>query len=158
MAGHNAKGRSTGAKHVRLYRWLLDSPAYRSLSLPARALLIELYSFYNGENNGRVFLSVRDAAALIGVGSSTASRAYQELQDRGFIKSRLKSAFSVKSRRATEWILTEFAYGDALPTKDFMKWQTGKTAARMNGRNLEHSPISGTDSPATGTRVSEVAL
>ena len=29
------------APHVRLYSWLLNSPAYLSLSCPARALLVE---------------------------------------------------------------------------------------------------------------------
>ena len=30
------------APHVRLYGWLLNSPAYLSLSCPARALLVEI--------------------------------------------------------------------------------------------------------------------
>jgi hypothetical protein len=30
------------APHVRFYRWMLDSPAYLSLSCPARAVLIEI--------------------------------------------------------------------------------------------------------------------
>ena len=54
-------------KHVRLHRWLLQSPAYRSLGLAARCLLVELYDLFNGENNGRIFLSIRDAARRLGV-------------------------------------------------------------------------------------------
>ena len=35
------------APHVRLYRWLLDSPAYLSLSCPARAVLVEIARVYD---------------------------------------------------------------------------------------------------------------
>jgi hypothetical protein len=52
-------------RHVRLYRWELESAAYRSLSVRARCLLIELKALYNGANNGELFLSVRDAAARL---------------------------------------------------------------------------------------------
>jgi hypothetical protein len=59
----NATGRSIGSgHHVRFYRWELDSPAYRSLSIGARALLVELKALYMGSNNGALFLSVRRAA------------------------------------------------------------------------------------------------
>ena len=44
------------APHVRLYGWLLNSPAYLSLSCPARAVLIELTRLYNGNNNGQLGL------------------------------------------------------------------------------------------------------
>ncbi len=128
MTASKAKPKKTNAaaKHVRFYRWLLDSPAYRSLSPTARCLLVELYSFYSGSNNGWVFLSVRDAAQRLGVGSSTAARAYVDLEDRGFIRPRVKGGFNVNDRRATEWVLTEFALGDNLATKDFMSWRPRK--------------------------------
>ena len=68
MAKHDRSGRSkTSGKHVRLYRWLLDSVAYRSLNPVERSLLVELYNFYNGENNGKIFLSVRVAAECLNV-------------------------------------------------------------------------------------------
>ena len=50
------------APHVRLYGWLLKSPAYLSLGCPARALLVEITSLYNGRNNGQIGLSVRRAS------------------------------------------------------------------------------------------------
>lgn len=68
----NATGRSIGGDghHVRFYQWELKSPAYRSLSLGARALLIELKSLYNGSNNGDLFLSVREAARRLNCGKN----------------------------------------------------------------------------------------
>jgi hypothetical protein len=78
---------------------------------------------YNSVNNGELFLSVRDAAAALSVWPNTALKGLLELESHGFIKPQQKGAFSLKSRHSTTWILTEFPYRDALPTKDFMRWK-----------------------------------
>jgi hypothetical protein len=112
------------APHVRLYRWMLDTPAYLSLGCPARAVLTEIAQRYNGSNNGRIGLSVRDAAARCRVAPGTACKAFVELQDRGFIDCMQKGAFSLKSRHASEWRLTWWgcdATGE-LPSKRFLNW------------------------------------
>ena len=124
----DATGRSLGeGQHVRFYRWELDSPAFRKLSVGARALLIELKAFYRGSNNGELFLSVREAAKRLGVGKNYAAKRFRELQDHGFIRPHRVGAFNLKSdaRRgsATCWVLTEFPLGNALGTKDFMRWR-----------------------------------
>ena len=123
MAKANRKGRNDGAKHVRMYWWLLDCPAYRHLSCYGRALLIEFIYRHNGENNGRVLLSVREAANRLGVAFNTALKALAELQDKGFIRLVKAGSFNLKRRHATEWTLTMFAVGDIKPTKDFMNWE-----------------------------------
>jgi hypothetical protein len=143
MAKTNAKGRAVGDfKHVRLQEWLLKSPAYRSLACPDRCLLVELYRKYNGANNGEIFLSCRDAAELLGVSKNTAARSFSALEDRGFTRLRGKALFSMKGKLASTWVLTEFPYAGALPTKDFMKWRPG---------NLKLGPTTGTDCPSHGT-------
>ncbi len=120
----NAKGRSLGEfRHVRLHRWLLNSPAYRALGCTARALLIEIYDLHNGMNNGELFLSVREAARRLGVWPNTALKAIHELEDKGFIRPKQRGSFDWKDGKATSWILTEFAHAGQLPTKDFMGWQ-----------------------------------
>ncbi len=119
----NAKGRNDGAKHVRMYWWLLDSPAYRHLSCYGRALLIEIIYRHNGENNGRVLMSVREAADRLGVAFNTALKALAELQDKGFIRLAKAGSFTLKRRHATEWTLTMFTVGDNKPTKDFINWK-----------------------------------
>ncbi len=121
---HNASGRTVGAGgHVRLYHWLLATPAWRSLSCEARAVLVELYALYNGSNNGGLFLSVREAAKRVGIGKTTAARALDQLADRGFIRRHVQGGFSHKIRHATQWVLTEFPHGCQLPTKDFAHWK-----------------------------------
>lgn len=126
MAKHNPTGRNKNApRHVRLHLWVLDSLAYRSLSLAGRCLLVELYAFYNGNNNGDLFLSCRLAAARLGISKSSTSLAFRELTAKGFIKPKQRGAFSlkVKPKLSTTWVLTEFPYLDKLPTKEFMKSQ-----------------------------------
>ena len=53
-----AKYHHSGPNFVQLFRYMLDCPAYVSLSLAARAALVEVKRGYNGSNNGRVVLSV----------------------------------------------------------------------------------------------------
>jgi hypothetical protein len=50
------------ASHARLYQWLLDSPAYLSLSCQARAVLLEIARGHDGMNNSRLGLSIRRAS------------------------------------------------------------------------------------------------
>jgi hypothetical protein len=119
------------APHVRLYGWLLNSPAYLSLSCPARALLVEITRLYNGRNNGQIGLSVRRAAERCNVARGTAQRAFTQLQERGFIELVTKGAFSRKSPHASEWRLTFNSCdvtGD-LASKAFMRWGREKQNA-----------------------------
>jgi hypothetical protein len=112
------------APHVRMYRWLLDSPAYLSLTCPARAVLVEIARSYDGFNNGRIGLSVRRGAERCNIAPGTAKRAFEELQDRGFIDCVAKGAFSRKTQHASEWRLTWWPCDvtGAPAAKTFMSW------------------------------------
>jgi hypothetical protein len=116
---------------VRLHHWLLWSPAYRDLRPVERALLVEMYALYDGFNNGSLFLSEREAGRRLGVHRETARAALASLEEHGFIRARQRSSFDWKLRKATTWVLTEFACDGLLPTKDFMRWSTqNKNAGR----------------------------
>ncbi len=105
----NATGRNPTGRFVALRYPLLESVAYRGLAPNARALLIELAMLYNGENNGGLYLALRDAAARIGVADPyTAARAFDELEERGFITMTRDAHFRVKASehsRARAWRL-----------------------------------------------------
>jgi len=81
-------------------------------------------SRYYGSNNGQIALSVRDASENCKMSKNTASRAFKELQERGFIELRTPGAFSRKVRHANEWSLTEFRDDTTgkMATKAFMHW------------------------------------
>lgn len=114
------------AKHIRHYKWQLTCEAWKSLSMTARCMEMELKALYNGDNNGELFLSIREAARRLGVAANTASKAFDELVEKGFIRPYEKGSFNYKKRHATSWILTEYEYRGQLPTKDFMRWQVRK--------------------------------
>lgn len=122
-------GRTDGdtSRHVRLYHWLMETPAWQDLDTVARCVYIELARKYGGResNNGRISASVRHLAQSLHVSLATASRALRKLEDHGFIVTMQKGAFSRKIRHATEYRLTEFACDVTrdLATKDFARWR-----------------------------------
>jgi hypothetical protein len=125
--------KSKEARHVRLYHWLLKTEAWQSLSPNSRAIYIEMASRYNGSNNGRIPFSLREAAVLLHIGKHAAAAALVELQDRGFIVITRRSSFSLKSKEATEWRLTEFTcdINGTFASKDFTRWSaTGAVAGQ----------------------------
>ena len=125
-------GRNKTGRFVKLEHHLLNSPAYRSLCCYARSLLVELYALYNGSNNGTLYMSVRQAQQRLGdVGRKAAEKAFNELQDRGFITVVQKGSFTCKVQLATTWRLTEHDCEGRHATKDFMRW-TPPAAAGKN--------------------------
>lgn len=132
----NATGRNSTSRFARLDHRLLNSNAYRSLSPNARSLLVELTMLDNGENNGSLYLSVRDGAHRMGVADlSAASRAFDDLSDMGFIAMTQDAHFRVKAAetsRARCWRLTWLAGpGRKGPTMEFLEREPeAKTPAR----------------------------
>jgi hypothetical protein len=87
----DATGRSVGSgHHCRFHRWEVTTPAFLSLSIGARALLLELKMLFTGNNNGDLFLSVRLAAERLHICKTTAAKLFKELQDKGFIRPKVK--------------------------------------------------------------------
>lgn len=111
-----------GGRFVALRHYMLDSVAYRDLDPVSRAIYTVIARRYMGQNNGRIPYSVREGAAELRASKATISRSLAKLIDHGFIVATRKGAFSLKSRHATEWRLTEFDCGNGLATKDFMRW------------------------------------
>jgi AraC-like DNA-binding protein len=142
--GHDATGRTKGEqRHLRLYHWFTGSPAWRALKPVERTLYVELCQRYNGSNNGRLGLSVRDAAEALHVSKSTAARAFRTLVERGFIDTVRRGHFDRKKRHASEWRLTEHKCDvtGEVASKRFMRWS----------REEKAGPSGGTVGPSDGT-------
>src|SRR6516165_12107433 len=106
MPRTNRTGRGGKApRHIRLYHWMTNSPAWHDLNATARAIYTEMAKRYagDGSNNGRIPYSIREAIAEFHIGAVTACREFKSLQDHGFIEPMMKGAFSLKKRHATEW-------------------------------------------------------
>ena len=152
----DATGRSIGnGHHARFHRWEVSTAAFRSLSIGARALLLELKMLYTGNNNGDLFLSAREAGKRLNLGKNKAGLLFSELQETGFIRAKAKGAFNIKATRgggaATTWVLTEFAHGNALPTKDFIHWQPTKPAPKPIAKKHSAVPPAVQTVPLSGT-------
>lgn len=106
-------GRDAGG-FVALPWSVLDCPAYRELSHPARGLLLELARQYVRDNNGRLLASRAHLAARGWRSNDTISRALRELLAAGFI---CQTAQGHRPNRASWYALTWFRL-DKLPGFD----------------------------------------
>lgn len=104
---------------------LLRSEAWRSLSGAAVKVFLELNTRFNGGNNGNLRLSMNEAAEALGLGKATVQRAFQELQDKGFIAQ--QRAGSWYHRKTHEWRLTTkptlTPEGRKTQTDDWKSWR-----------------------------------
>ena len=95
-------------RYFQLHHYMMKTEAWLALSAAARAVYLQIGFRYNGSNNGTLRLSVRDAASECNIAINTASRAFKELIDLGFIEGTREGSFDDKSRIASEWRLTAF--------------------------------------------------
>ncbi len=121
----NGRNKEDG-KYVRFFRWMMDSQAFLSLDSFEVRLLLELYSLYNGANNGYLFLSIREASRRCNMSKDKAGKSFKVLQDKGFIRRRADEPINFILREARCWILTEFDFGPVPASKEFMKWCSKK--------------------------------
>jgi DNA-binding transcriptional MocR family regulator len=118
-------------RHVRMHHYMMGTEAWKSLGVTERAMYLDIASRYAGfgTNNGKIHYSVRAAAESLHISKSTAARSLATLEERGFIVSEKRGAFSLKARHATEWRLTEFPSdirAGELATKEFVRWSSQK--------------------------------
>jgi hypothetical protein len=122
---------------VPLDQEMMRSPAWRAMSYGARCLYVHLkwrWSFKQ-RNNGRIFLSQRDAQEEIGcTNRDSISRWFRELQHYGFIVMTSAGCLGVDGKgKAPHWRLTEEEWPGGrngntwmLPTKNYLKWNGTK--------------------------------
>jgi len=130
MAYKNKPLKRKGGYFIR-YEVLLKSPAYRDLKPAARCLLEEFQRKYRPGRQGRLSISVKNAAELVGVTKSTISKAFYELESHGFIK--LTRGELWQQRKAREWRLTYEITADwKQPTDEWQSWQPEKKPDTKN--------------------------
>jgi hypothetical protein len=103
----------------------LDTDAWRAMSMGARVLYIALRRRFRNDrhNNGRIFLSQRDAAKEIGRDTNQITRWFRELQHFGFIVQTKPGWLGLDGvGRAPHWRLTECGYMKEPATQDYLRW------------------------------------
>jgi hypothetical protein len=131
---------------VPLFLETLNSPAWRTLSHGAKALFIALKRRYNrnNHNNGRIFLSQRNAAKELQSHHDQIVRWFRELEHYGFIVKVSPGYLGIEGMgQAPRWRITELGYMHDLPTKDFLRW---------DGTPFVNKPKPRTGKPARGVQ------
>ena len=121
------------SEHVTLMaRSLMTTPAFRALSTTAKALYPFLKLGWKGpdyNNNGKIFLSVRQAAELMGVSRNTAAKAFHDLQAKGFIVVKEHGRLGLHGEgKAHKFELTEISPSypkGSSPRRLYMQWKKG---------------------------------
>lgn len=146
-----AQGRTEGAtaRFSMLPHRVLESAAYASLDLTGRCVLQELVMLFNHSNNGSLYMSVRDAAARLGLSDNKpVIRAFDDLQERSLIMLAKDAHFAVKASdtsRARCWRLAWHAWPECPvkakrgPVWDFEQYQSegGSKANKRATRRLK---------------------
>lgn len=103
---------------VTIQRRLLNSPAYLALTPFAKSLVHLLQVHWRPDEP--VAFGVREARRLIPCGNKTAMRAFQELQESGFIVMVDDSLFCSRTQsKARTWRLTWMPFKRNAPTNDW---------------------------------------
>ena len=116
---HQKRG---GGKHVQLHEWLQATEAWSTLKPGPRALYIELKRKFNGRNNGRIFMSHREAASKLNVHRNTVGAWFKALEERGII--RMEQGHHLGSDgygKAAQWALCEMPTHDGKPADHSLK-------------------------------------
>lgn len=114
--------RRKGPYYVKIDHALIDSEAWLHLSPHAFKLLVAIWRQHNGKNNGQIPFSRDQACAVLKCTTRIARRAFEELQEKGFIRLRRDSGFNQKSTVAREWEITAEAMGLSLPSAEYQGW------------------------------------
>jgi hypothetical protein len=130
----SGKSRKSNGEMVRAGQYVplrfetLRSPAYKQLSFGARALFTAL-RMRVVKNNGRVYLSQRDAEEELGRGSrNDIANWFRELVHYGFIVQTAGASLGVDGKgKATRWRITDLPARDnkhslVAATDDFAHW------------------------------------
>ena len=121
-------------RFVKLTYPLIESEAWKWLRPISKAVYIELKRRYNGLNNGKISLSLSEAAHILKASKSSISRALKQLETHGFIKLIKKGYFT--GRMASEYALTDEQLDGYPPTREWRRWQPTKPHRRRQIRAI----------------------
>jgi len=131
----NKTGRSdVKTEHfTKMIRHTMECPAWKALGSTPQALYPWLKLEWRGidvNNNGKIQLSGRQAADRLGVTLITASRAFHELQAKGFLVITRPARLGISGEASSPYYeLTELALpgaGKDGPRKLYLQWQPGR--------------------------------
>lgn len=148
-----SKAKRDGDRYLALPHVVIDSPSYRALGYPARALLIDIARQYTGSNNGRLVACAKYLKPLGWNSNDTVTRALAELKASGLL---IETRMGMRPNRAA-WFALGWYQLDAVDGMDIdpRTYRTGayKIAALIPRGGVERVRTV----PAGGVRASAVA-
>jgi hypothetical protein len=123
---------------------ILDAPAWRAMDFIARALWTELRRKLrnDGLNNGKIYLSCRKAADVIGANKDTIARRFAEIEHYGFLRKTSEGFLGVDGRGiAAKYRFTDLAYGTHPPTRDYEKWEGEMFVTARRPAGKKQNPV-----------------
>jgi hypothetical protein len=130
--GRDKRNERSPEHFTKMLRHNMETPAWRALSVHAQALYPWLKLEWKGpqaNNNGRIEMSVRQAAELLGCSKETAAGALRDLQKKGWLVVTRAACLGVKgAARGNQYELTEIAMPGEHPRPRnlFRQWQPGR--------------------------------
>lgn len=123
MGKHDKAGRSKypDGQFIPLQYNMLQSDAWRGLNGNSTRVFLELHMRFNGGNNGQLFIGMDRIAAHLGISKSTVSKAFKELEEKGFIV-KVKEGKWVRGQ-ASEWRLTNKPFKKSPSTNEWKQWK-----------------------------------
>ena len=95
-----------GFQFTALPKHITKSEAFLACKPQAKLIWFMLLELYNGENNGDISLSVRQAGCYVGCSANSAGTHINQLIDVGLIERTMKSGFTCGKRLASTYRLT----------------------------------------------------
>ncbi len=131
---------------VTIQKRLISSPAYLDLCAQAKALIPLLQQHWRHDKP--VDYGLREAARLIPCSRKLASRAFNELDDSGFIECVGTSLFNSRDgSKARQWRLTWLPYNGRAPTNEWERKLTQPVDKRPLCKATEVENDSSTSQP-----------
>ena len=164
--GTDATGRTKNYQNdqgfLRLFRTDYSSEAFGNLSAHARLAIFHFCYSFNGGNNGRIRMSVKELAKGIHCSPNTATKVLHELIQTGFIKRTLQgtrpNAGGSAFPRASEYEITWEKNGDKNASRDFTRTRLKRKKDQrppMGTRN-GHPPVEQTALPKNDTEPCQI--
>jgi hypothetical protein len=137
---------------VPLIKATMETQAWRAASFGARSLYVELRGGMSNDsrNNGKFWLSIRDAAKALGTRSTrSVVRWLAELEHYGFICKTGEGFLGADGHGiAARYRLTEYPHGTNPPSRDFDKWGGDLFVyTPRRSRRRKQNPVSLRDTP-----------
>ena len=127
----NKTGRNERKRFVGITQDMLEHPAYKALSSHAKVLYLYIKLDAYGDHNGRVSVTVRNAAECLNISKNTASLAFHDLQAKGFVELVEFGTLGLEgSRSSPRYGITEIPIApEVAPRATYNRWKAGQDFA-----------------------------